>query len=306
MLPLLKAVGDKAEHRIGDLFEILSNQFDLTEEERELRLPSGRDTYIKNRIAWAKTYLKKAGLISSPQKGTVKITAEGLDVIASNIEKINNVFLQKYESFNEFRPRTITINTNNTNVEINNPLQEAIEQSNLIDDEETPEEAFERAHQSLRKELAAELLETIKESSPYLFENIVIDLMLAMGYGGSREDAGEATKRSADGGIDGIIKLDRLGLDKICLQAKRYTSNAVGEPEIRDFIGALEGARATKGVFITTSKFTDSAIKYVEKIEKKIILINGDKLASLMIDFNVGVSTAQTYQLKKIDSDYFL
>ena len=304
MLPLLKAVGDKAEHRISDLFETLSDQFGLTDEERELRLPSGRDTYIKNRIAWAKTYLKKAGLITSPQKGTVQITAAGLDLIATNIEKINNVFLRNYEGFNEFRPRTITVNTDNVNIEIANPLIETVEQPSSID-EETPEETLERAHQDLRKELAAELLETIKSGSPYQFENIVIDLMLAMGYGGSREDAGETTKRSSDGGIDGVIKLDRLGLDTICLQAKRYNSTPIGEPEIRDFIGALEGRRAKKGVFITTSRFTDSAVKYIDMIEKKVILIDGAKLADLMIDFNVGVSIVDKYEIKKLDSDYF-
>lgn len=304
MLPLLKAVADQKEHRISDLFDQLSNEFGLTEEERELRLPSGRDTYIKNRIAWAKTYLKKAGLISSPQKGTVQITATGLEVVASNIEKINNVFLRKYEGFNEFRPKNIAASNNQSNADSTNSLIETLDQQSLID-EETPEETFERAHQELRKALAAELLDAIKSGSPYLFENIVIDLMLAMGYGGSREDAGETTKKSADGGIDGVIKLDRLGLDTICLQAKRYNSTPVGEPEIRDFIGALEGKRAKKGVFITTSYFTEFAINYSKKIGNRLVLIDGEKLTNLMIDFNVGISVTQTYQVKSIDSDYF-
>lgn len=293
MLPLLKSVADGKEYRISDLYESLSNEFGLSEEEKEERLPSGRETYIKNRIGWAKTYLKKAGLVESPEKGVIQITKTGSGILKKNPERIDNVFLRQFEGFVEFRPR----NSDK-------------EKSKIISAEETwegtPEESFDSAYQDMRTELASELLDTIKLSSPYFFEQLVVDLMIAMGYGGSRKDAGEATKKSGDGGVDGVIREDRLGLDKIYLQAKRYTNGTVGEPELRDFAGALQKFRARKGVFITTSKFTKDASEYAEIIESNIVLIDGVRLTQLMIDYNVGVSTKEIYEIKNIDSDYFL
>lgn len=291
MLPLLQAVGDGRVHQISKLYEKLSNEFGLTEEERNERLPSGRETYIKNRISWARTYLQKAGLLTSPKKGQVTITQEGKKLLAKPPKKINNVFLRKYPGFVEFRPR-------------NGDRNEEIEQKTKTLSV-TPSESFESAYNSLREELADELLDTIKQSEPYFFERLVVDLMLAMGYGGSRKDAGEATRKSGDGGIDGVIREDILGLDSIYLQAKRYSSEVVGEPKLRDFAGALQGVRAKKGVFITTSSFSKEAEEYVTKIDSKIILIDGNRLSRLMIDHNVGVSTKDIFEIKQIDSDYF-
>lgn len=299
MLPLLKAVGDKKTHKISQLYDELSDQFGLTEEQRQERLPSGRETYIKNRVSWARTYLKKAGLVISPDKGDVKITQEGLKVLATNPEKIDNRYLRRFKGFVDFRPRNGDAASSATS-------PSSLLEDYVVESKSTPEENFDASFRDLREELASELLEEIKKASPYLFERLVIDLMLAMGYGGSRQDAGQATKRSADGGIDGVIKLDRLGLDNICLQAKRYNSEPIGEPKVRDFAGALQGVRAKKGVFITTSIFTQNAREYVEKIDSKIVLIDGKQLCKLLIDFNVAVSTKETYEVKQIDSDYFV
>jgi len=298
MLPILKAISDKKEYKISDLYEKMSKEFNLSDEERESRLPSGGDTYIKNRVSWARTYLKKAGLVSSPSKGVVVITNEGLKVLDSKPDKIDNVYLRKFKGFVEFRPRNSDV-IEGPGAKVAGTITEE------KDDTNTPEERFDQAYQSLRRELSEELLDTVKSSNAYFFERVVVDLMLAMGYGGSRQDAGEATKRSADGGVDGVIKLDKLGLDKICLQAKRYTDVAIGEPKIRDFAGALQGYKAKKGVFITTSSFTGPAIEYAEKIENEIVLIDGERLCNLMIDYNIGLSRKEVYELKSIDTDYF-
>lgn len=291
MLPLLKAVRNGKEHKISDLYDVLSDEFKLTDDERNEKLPSGRETYIKNRISWARTYLKKAGLVSSPSKGRVQITTSGNELLSHPPKAIDNKFLRKYKGFVEFRPRETdkkdfkTAFTENT--------------------KDTPSEKFESSYNSLREELAYELLETIKQSDPFFFERLVVDLMLAMGYGGSRRDAGEATRKSGDGGVDGVIREDFLGLDTIYLQAKRYSNNTIGEPMVRDFAGALQGFRAKKGVFITTSSFSREAENFVSRIDSKIILIDGKRLSQLMIDHNVGVSTKDVYEIKQIDTDYF-
>ena len=291
MLPLLKAVSDKKSHTIRSLYELLSNEFELSSEEREEVLPSGRETIIKNRISWARTYLKKAGLVSSPDKGMVQITERGVKVLKSNPEKINNVFLQQFDEFVEFRPRNYKDKRESTGLEEPGSA--------------TPEESFDTAYQDLRDELASELLDTIKKSSPYFFEQLVVDLMIALGYGGSRKEAGKATQRSNDGGIDGVIREDKLGLDAIYLQAKKYTDDSIGASKLRDFAGALQGVRARKGVFITTTTFTKEAREYVEKIDSNIVLIDGERLVNLMIDHDVGVSNREVYKIKQIDSDYF-
>jgi restriction system protein len=291
MLPLLRAVSNGKVHKISKLYDVLSNEFNLTEEERNKRLPSGRETYIKNRISWARTYLKKAGLINSPSKGLVQISAAGKELLQKKPKSIDNRFLRKYKGFVEFRPR-----------ERDKKLSKA-ESSTSVKD--TPSEEFESSYNSLRDELTYELLETIKQSDPFFFEKLVIDLMLAMGYGGSRRDAGEATRKTKDGGIDGVIREDLLGLDTIYLQAKRYSETIIGEPAIRDFAGALQGVKAKKGVFITTSTFSSDAKDFVNKIDSKIILIDGKRLSGLMVDHNVGVSTKDVYEIKQIDTDYF-
>jgi len=292
MLPLLKAVSDNEVHTIRSLYDRLSDEFELTPEERVSKLPSGRVTHITNRISWARTYLRKAGLLVSPTRGMVQITIRGLDVLKDNPSRIDNTFLKQFDEFVEFSS--------------GNKVKAKTEQLTLESaDNKTPEETLEMAYRELQDELATNLLDVIKNMSPEFFEQLVVDLMLAMGYGGNREAAGRATKYTADGGIDGVINEDRLGLDTIYLQAKRYTENTVGRPAIQQFAGALDMQRAKKGVFITTSQFSREATEFVALIEKQIVLIDGAKLANLMVEYGLGVTTKQTYAIKQIDSDYF-
>lgn len=234
--------------------------------------------------------MKKAGLLESPKRGSLAITSRGEKVLASNPSKIDNKLLTQFEEFKIFRKRK----------------RKQVDESTTTEfQKNTPEEAFEAAYENLRAELASEIIDHLKKSDPSLFEKIVIEILVKMGYGGSLRDAGRAIGKSGDEGIDGIIKEDRLGLDIIYVKAKRW-ENAVGRPEIQKFAGALQGQRARKGIFITTSNFTKDAINFSSKIESKIILIDGDQLADHMIDFNVGVTTTSKYELKKIDSDYFI
>lgn len=299
MLPLLKAVGDKKVHQIRDLYKVLSDEFKLSEDEREKRLPSGRETYIKNRISWARTYLRKAGLVSSPAKGQVKITTKGIEVLDSNISKIDNRYLRKFEGFVKFRPRSSDKVSKIRKQEPNHETTAAED-----DSRSTPEENIDSAYLALRDALVSDLIEEIKRSGPYFFERLVIDLMLGMGYGGSREDAGQATQATNDDGIDGIINEDKLGLDTIYLQAKRW-NKTIHRPEIDKFIGALTRKRAKKGVLITTSKFSDGALSAAQDLDMNLVLIDGQRLAELMVEYNIGVSTREIYEIKNIDFDYF-
>lgn len=290
MLPLLKFASDQKEHSIQEAIKSLAEQFKLTEEEKREMLPSGQQEIFFNRVGWARTYLKKAELLSSPKRGIFVITERGKKLLDSNPSKIDNKLLTSFEEFREFRKRKTELDEDT--------------ESNTNQDK-TPEEAFELAYENLRTELSTEILEHLKKSDPTLFEKIVIEVLVQMGYGGSLKDAGRAIGKSGDEGIDGIIKEDRLGLDIIYVQAKRWESN-VGRPEIQKFAGALQGQRAKKGIFITTSNFSRDAIDFASKIESKIILIDGEQLADYMIDFNVGVTTTSKYELKKIDLDYFV
>lgn len=291
MLPLLKSTADGAEHTIRGAAESLALEFNLTQEEQTELLPSGQGTLFSNRVAWARTYLKKAGLIESPRRGVFQITERGRSVLQAPPVTIDNKFLNQYAEFSAFyQPSKPTLGTGISAV--------------VEEDLQTPEESLEQAHLRIRSELAEEILQKILGCSPAFFEHLVVELLVKMGYGGSRKDAGERVGQSGDGGIDGIIKEDRLGLDTIYIQAKRW-QGSVGRPEIQKFVGALSGQRAKKGVFITTSRFTVDASEYASLIETKVVLIDGDKLASLMMDFDVGVSTQATYVIKKIDSDYF-
>lgn len=291
MLPLLKSAQDGAEHTMRQTVERLAADFNLSQEEQTELLPSGQQAVFTNRVAWARFYLKKAGLIDSPRRGSLKITERGLSVLATSPATIDNKFLDQYQEFKEFRESSKSPQVDKSATSTEEELQ-------------TPEENLEQAHQRIRSELVEELLQKILTCSPAFFEHLVVELLVKMGYGGSRKDAGERVGQSGDGGIDGIIKEDRLGLDTIYIQAKRW-QGTVGRPEIQKFVGALSGQRAKKGVFITTSRFTADAMEYVSLIETKVVLIDGGKLASLMIDFDVGVSTQATYVIKKIDSDYF-
>jgi len=294
MLPLLKLVSDKQEYKYRDLIEKLAAEFNLTDEERKELLASGNQPVFDNRVGWAKTYLKKAGLIDSPKRATFVITELGLQTLKKNPDKIDAKYLRQFPAFLEF----VHAGKNDTESEEEHISQEVSEQ--------TPEENLDKAYQRIRKSLASELLTKVIELSPAFFERLVIDLLVKMGYGGSIKDAGKAIGKSGDEGIDGTIKEDKLGLDIIYVQAKRWkTGNVVGRPEIQKFVGALAGQGAKKGIFITTSSFTKEALEYTPKNETKIVLIDGERLSQHMIDFNIGCTIQQTYELKKIDSDYF-
>lgn len=291
MLPFLQHVSDGAEHTLRDVEEGLAQYFSLAPAERAELLPSGQQGIFKNRIGWARTYLKKAALLESPKRGVFKITERGSKMLALNPPRIDGKFLEQFPEFVEFRDASRPANGEAATVE--QPQTKT-----------TPEETIELSHQSLREQLAAELLGRILGCSPIFFEQLVVELLVKMGYGGSRRDAGERIGQTGDGGIDGIIKEDRLGLDTIFIQAKRW-QGTVGRPEIQKFVGALQGQRAKKGVFITTSSYTADATDYATRIDTKVVLIDGKQLAGLMIDFDVGVAPAATYVVKRIDSDYF-
>lgn len=297
MLPLLRLAGDGNEHKFRDAVEQLAQEFQLTSDERSELLPSGTAPLFDNRIGWARTYLKQAGLLASSKRGLFRITERGRTLLARNPKRIDVELLDQFEEFRAFRTRR----RENTD-EPKQALSTIVEPEALAS--QTPEDLLASAYRNLRQDLEQELLEQVKNSSPAFFERLVIDLLVTMGYGGSRQDAGRAIGKSGDGGIDGIIKEDRLGLDVIYVQAKRWEGN-VGRPDIQKFAGALQGHRASKGVFITTSSYSREAIDYTGHINTKIILIGGKELASLMIDHNVGVSTVGRYELKKIDTDYF-
>lgn len=277
-----------------DVEETLAGHFALTPGERAEMLPSGQTGIFVNRVGWARTYLKKAVLIESPRRGVFKITQRGLSVLAEGVRSLDSKYLARFPEFQEFQ-------------RVSQPQDDSSTTSpaaSVTEAEVTPEEAIESAYQGLRQQLAQELLAKILTCSPTFFEYLVVQLLVKMGYGGSRKDAGERIGQSGDGGIDGIIKEDRLGLDTIFIQAKRW-QGSVGRPEIQKFVGALQGQRARKGVFITTSTYTADATAYAAQIDTKVVLIDGQKLASLMIDFDVGVSVAASYTIKRVDSDYF-
>lgn len=296
MLPVLKLAEDGKEHKFSHAVEALADQFSLSKEERNELLPSGSQAVFNNRVGWARSYLKQAGLLASPKRGFFVITARGQQLLAENPVVINVTLLEQYPEFVEFKNRKKEKTESNN--ETTDP--ETFEQST----KETPEDALASAYKQLRLALEAEIISAVKDSSPSFFERVVVDLLVKMGYGGNRQDAGQALGKSGDGGIDGIIKEDRLGLDVIYIQAKRW-EGSVGRPEIQKFAGALQGQRARKGVFITTSLFTKEAKEYASLIESKIILIDGEQLAKLMAEHNVGVSTVGMYEVKKLDSDYF-
>lgn len=293
MLPLLLSMGDGQEYSLRESIDILAAQFSLTETERRELLPSGQQSIFENRVGWARTHLKKAGLVSYPRRGYCQITDRGRQVLQCPPPSISNKYLQQFEEYQQFKG---TSRRAMARTMVPDELAEVSTQ--------TPKEILETAYQKLRQNLVEEILEAIRGCSPTFFEKLVIDLLLSMGYGGSRQDAGQRVGRSGDGGIDGIIKEDRLGLDVIYVQAKRW-ENTVGRPEVQKFAGALLGQQAKKGILITTSQFSREAMDYVSAIDSRIILIDGNALGEYAIDYGVGTSTLETYTIKKIDSDYF-
>jgi restriction system protein len=288
MLPMLSALADGQPHKLQDLYIELADHFELSSDERRELLPSGQQAIWHNRVGWARTYLKKAGLLASPKRATFTITDRGRDVLAQKLDAIDQKFLEQFEEFLLFKSKSRT----------------RAESTENESDVHTPEEDLEQAYQNLRDTLAQDILQQLKTSPPSLFEKTVVELLVKMGYGGSLKDAGRAIGRSGDEGIDGIIKEDRLGLDIIYIQAKRW-ENTVGRPEIQKFAGALQGQRARKGIFITTAGFSKDAIEYAARIETKIVLIDGDQLTQYMIDHNVGVTPMSRYEVKRLDMDYF-
>lgn len=293
MLPLLAFASDQQDHNMHDAIDALAKTFDLSDDERKELLPSGRQAKFDNRIAWAVTHLAKAGLLFRPHRGYFQITPRGEDVLATNPTGINMSYLSQFPEYLAFKDGSTSSPSPNGNAPHapDNPIQ-------------TPEEILELGYLALRTKTVQELLERVKACSPRFFEQLVVDLLVAMGYGGSRKDAGQAIGRSGDDGIDGIIKEDQLGLDVVHIQAKRW-KDTVGRPTVQGFAGSLEGNRARKGVLITTSQFSQEARDYVNRIEKRIVLIDGDQLTQLMMDHNIGVSQVASYTIKKLDQDYF-
>jgi restriction system protein len=290
MLPLLRCFADGKEHSIQDLVNTLAREFSLSPEELRELLPSGKQTVFYSRVGWAKTYLAKAKLIDKVRRSHYVMTSRGREVLNENPPEIKNEFLAQFPEFTEFRRREAQ--------------KEAQSEKEIYREEKTPEEVLEEAYAELRENLAQELLDIVRKSTPAFFERLVVELLVRMGYGGSHREAARAVGQVGDEGIDGIIDQDRLGLDTIYIQAKKW-DQCVGRPEIQKFVGALAGKRAKKGVFITTSSFSQEAVRYVSTIEAKIVLIDGKRLAELMIDYGVGVTPVTTYQLKRVDSDYF-
>ena len=287
MYPLLELAADGEVHSMDEAYEVLAEKFNLTEEERAELLPSGRQSRYENRVGWARTYLTKAGLLESTGRGQFKITPRGLDVLRSGVTDIDKSYLYQFPEFVEFRRR-----------DRGNAESEVIEDAG-----KTPDEQLELLYLELEKQLAHELLERIKQCSPAFFERLVVQLLVAMGYGGSVSDAGKAVGRSGDDGIDGIIKQDRLGLSNIYIQAKRWNNTVPGEV-VRAFAGSLALKKASRGVIITTSDFSEGAIKAAEQLGN-IVLIDGETLAQYMIEYNVGVTVAARYEIKRIDRDFF-
>jgi len=295
MLPFLRFLEDGKEHSLREAEDALAEHFSLSSAERAELLPSGQQGIFRNRIGWARTYLKKAALVEAPKRAVFRITDRGSKILAGNPARIDGKYLEQFPEFMEFRDAS---KSSNANLDVSAPIDGGIETAT------TPEESIESAYQGLREQLAQDLLSRILACSPTFFEQLVVELLVKMGYGGSRRDAGERIGQTGDGGIDGIIKEDRLGLDLIFIQAKRW-QGSVGRPEIQKFVGALQGQRARKGVFITTSTFTTDAIDYASRIDTKVVLIDGKLLSALMIDFDVGVSVSASYVVKRVDSDYF-
>ncbi len=292
MLPLMRIAEDGKEHLFKDSIETISDQFKLTPAERQQLLPSGSAFVINNRVGWARTYLTKAGLLSKSKRGYFQITTRGFEFLKNHPNEINTKMLRQFDEFNDFNGKKIE------KYEISTRLEGEPEST------VTPQEAIESGYAAIKSALGTELLTLIKSISPSRFENLVVELLVKMGYGGSFKEAASVVGRSGDAGIDGIIKEDKLGLDVIYVQAKKW-EGVVGRPEIQKFAGALMGQKAKKGIFITTSGFTVDAKNYVESIDAKIILIDGSRLTELMIENNLGVSIQNTYELKRIDSDYF-
>lgn len=295
MLPVL-SVAAKGETRVPVAAETIANQLGLTEAEREEMLPSGAQRLFHNRIHWAKFYMTKAGLIESPKRGVFVASPAGKDLLATNPQKIDVDVLKAYPAFVAFHSASAT----------NSSPSEAPAAVAAATSSSTPEEQIDAAHSVLTSALRADLLARVLEQSPSFFERVIVDLLVAMGYGGTHENAALRLGKSGDGGIDGIVDEDRLGLDRIYIQAKRYAPHVgVGRPEIQGFVGSLVGLGASKGVFVTTSSFSSHAIEFVRGLQQRVILIDGTRLTELMVEFGVGVRISRVVEVKRLDEDFF-
>jgi restriction system protein len=293
MLPVLRAAA-AGEQRIGAVVQRLGEELGLSEAARAALLASGRQTIFANRVHWAKTYLAKAGLVEGTKRGHFRLTQRGADVLAANPERIDNRFLSRFEEFRQFSDRS----AQSTDDEVVPETADAAEQ--------TPDEIMRAAHRRIEAALAEDLLDRVRAAPPDFFERLIVNLLLAMGYGGSAADAGRALGRSGDDGVDGVIDQDALGLDRVYIQAKRYAAgNSVGPGAIRDFFGSLDRHKAAKGLFVTTSGFTSSARETADYLSKRIVLIDGEQLTRLMIRHNVGCRIEEVLHVKKVDEDFF-
>ena len=292
MRPALECLADEEAHSAASVRDHVARVFETTDEERRELVPSGKKGLFADRVSWAVTYMKKAGLLEAPKRGVYRITERGKQVLQSHPDRVDNGVLETFPEFVTWRDRSAA----------GQPRKASKESS---DSEQTPEEQLDSAYLDLRATIEVEILEQIGSMSPEFFERLVVELLVAMGYGGNLRDAGQAIGRSGDGGIDGVIKEDQLGLDVIHVQAKRW-QNTVGRPQVQTFAGSLDGVRARKGIFITTSNFSRDAEEYAGRIDKRIVLIDGERLARLMYDHGVGVSLVGSYHVKRVDLDYFI
>jgi len=292
MRPVLECAAS-GEVRIGDVVDRLADKFQLSEQERDELLPSGKQTRFSNRVHWAKSYLKQAGLVKATRRAHFVITDRGKDALNDNKE-INVSYLEKFPEFQEFRSRT----------KEGDPAE--LPQSGEVEATATPDEVLRAAHKKINAALSAELLDRVREASPSFFENLIVELLLAMNYGGTSEEAGRALGKTGDDGVDGVIDQDPLGVDQIYIQAKRYAEgNSIGAGAIRDFFGALSLKKAQKGIFVTTSSFSPSAVQTARALGSRIVLIDGVHLARLLIRHNIGCRDEEVLHLKKIDEDFF-
>jgi restriction system protein len=295
MLPLLRLAADGEEHTVQDAIGRLAEQFGLSEADRSLVLPSGTQTQLYNRVTWAITYLTKSLLLEKPTRGRFRLSQRGREVLSKNPHRVDNAYLEQFEEYRAFKTKKAKA--------VNSP--DGPESGTGSEDPETtPLERLDAAYKELRETLADDLLDKVRAGSPKFFEHLVIDLLVKMGYGGSRADAAQVVGKSGDDGIDGVIKEDRLGLDMVYVQAKKW-DNSVGPGEIDKFVGSLMRKRAQKGVFITSGTFTSGATRAAQEASTKVVLIDGEMLAELMIDHGVGVAEEKSYSVKKLDSDYF-
>jgi restriction system protein len=293
MRPVLEVLSDGLERPIAELRNVIAQRFHLSDADLRERVPSGQKPLFNDRLSWAVSYLTQAGGLNRVRRGVYRISDRGRGLLRENSDRVDVTILDQFPEFKAFRARSTA----------SGPKKPKGDRGE--DDEATPEESLESAFQRLRGTIESELLQQVKAASPDFFEQLVVQLLVAMGYGGTLKDAGKAIGRSGDGGIDGIIKEDRLGLEVIHIQAKRWDNKTVGRPDVQSFAGSLDGVRAKKGIFITTSSFSADAHTYVDRIDKRIVLIDGDELVSLMYDFGIGVTPTAAYAVKRVDIDFF-